>query len=171
MKKFSRFFSIIAQLNRSPVTYRVLAIEKDVHDEYVALIQVINKQQVFRMKPEAILGDDRLTDCFAPRDVRTLAYLGYLGINSPKYKILAQRLSEGDDKLLFAIQEKGKKHAIVKSAEDISKDEAFLQSLDQKDAHMVGYVTASGQATKEKNARVRLIAEAKKIKKTSNAER
>lgn len=45
-------------------------------------------------------------------------YLGYLGINSPKYKILAQRISE-DNNIIFAIKKKGDKNIYTKTANEI----------------------------------------------------
>jgi len=70
-------------------------------------IKVINKNISFTIKPDEILAKDSMVDLFSPRDVRTLTYLGYLGINSPKYKILARRLSENNDKTIFALQKRG----------------------------------------------------------------
>ena len=125
--------------------YKVLSIEQDEENNFIAVIQVTNKGQVFRMQPEEILAKDSLTDSFSQRDIRTLTYLGYLGINSPKYKILAKRLSENDTKLLFAIKERGTKKTIIKTAHEISTDENLLTNLHQQDAHMIGYTVASEQ--------------------------
>ena len=94
--------------------FRVTSIEQDDKGDYRINAQVINKNMFVKMKPEEILADDELTNAFSPIDVRTLTYLGYLGLNSPQYKILAQRLSEKDNRLVFAIKEKGKKKPEVK---------------------------------------------------------
>jgi len=114
---------------------KILAIRHSV----VAIVQKTNSAQVIKLKPEEILADDELTNSFSQHDIRTLTYLGYLGINSPKYKILAKRLSEKDSNLVFAIKERGKKGVIVKSAEEVSSDKDMLEKLDQKDAHEIGY--------------------------------
>lgn len=74
------------------------------------MIQIIGKATTFVAKPEELLMDDAIVDLFSPRDVRNLTYLGYLGINGPKYKILAQKLSEQADQTLFAILKKGEKN-------------------------------------------------------------
>lgn len=137
--------------------YRVAELEQDKEGDYVAIIQLISKNQIFKAKPEDILADDELTDLFSPRDVRTLTYLGYLGINSPKYKILAQRLSEKDNSLVFAVKEKGKKEPVLKKASEIANDEAFLSSLDQKDAHKVGYTAAHEHSANEEEQKQALI--------------
>lgn len=136
---------------------RVIAIEQDKHDNYIATVQLINKSHIFKMRPEEILADDKLTDCFSQRDIRTLTYLGYLEINSPKYKILAQRLSEKDNRLIFAIKEKGKDKPIIKTAAELSSDENILKSLDQKDAHMIGYTFANENLITEKEQIMELI--------------
>ena|SRR3990167_659918 len=90
-------------------SYRVLSIEQDDDNHYTAVIQMIKKGIIFKMKPEEILANDNLTDSFSQRNIRALTYLGYLGINDPKYKILAKKLSENDSHLIFAIQERGNK--------------------------------------------------------------
>jgi hypothetical protein len=117
---------------------------------YIVTVQLTNKSQVFKMKPEEILADDSLTDCFSQRDVRTRTYLGYLGINSLKYKILAKRLSEKDNRFVFTIKERSTDQPIVKTADELSKEEEIISSLNQKDAHMIGYTSASEQTAIEK---------------------
>lgn len=167
MKRLKHLFTTIIQTVRQapksakedkfqPI-YRVAELEQDKEGDYVAIIQLISKNQIFKAKPEDILADDELTDLFSPRDVRTLTYLGYLGINSPKYKILAQRLSEKDNSLVFAVKEKGKKEPVLKKASEIANDEAFLSSLDQKDAHTVGYTAAHEHASKEEQQKQALL--------------
>lgn len=165
--KFFKILAKISQFKTSPHTYRVLSIEKDAQNDYVAVVQMINSRSLFKMKPEEILADDNMTDSFSQRDIRTLTYLGYLDMNSPKYKILAKRLSETDNKLVFAIQEKGKKKPIIKTAEELSHDEVILSSLHQKDAHLVGYTVGSETSTSEQALIKRLVKEenAKKIDK------
>lgn len=131
-------------------SYRVASIEKNQHGDFEIVIQLIGKAITFRMKPEKILADDNMTDQFSPRDVRTLTYLGYLDINSPKYRILAQRLSEHDNRVRFAIHKKGDKKPQIKTASEISQDKEILKSIDQQDAHMIGYTVASERMLEEK---------------------
>ena len=90
-----------------------------------------------------------MTDSFSQRDIRALTYLGYLGVNTPKYTILAHRLAEKDSKCVFAIKERGKQKTIIKTAEQISSDERIIGNLNQKDAHMVGYISANEERQKE----------------------
>lgn len=137
--------------------YRVVRIEKNKHNDYEVAIQIIGKNTFFKMKPEKILADDKMTDLFSPRDIRTLTYLGYLDINSPKYRILAKRLSEGDNKMLFALIKKGDKIPTVKTASEISQEQDILSQIDQKDAHMIGYTAASEAMLDEKLEKERLL--------------
>lgn len=141
--------------------YRVAAIEKNKDGNYEVIAQLIGKSSVFKMKPEEILADDKMTDLFSPRDVRTLTYLGYLDINTPKYKILAKRLSEKDNRMLFAIHKKGEKKLQIKTANEISQNKEILNQIDQQDAHMVGYTIATELMLQEKN-------DLKKITKTTD---
>lgn len=136
---------------------RLLEISKTDEDEYVATIQIANKSQIVYLKPEEILADDTLTKLFSPIDVRTLTYLGYLGINKPKYKILAQKLSKKDNKLLFAIQEQGQKKPILISAEQISQNPDIIASLAQEDAHKIGFLHANEQLQEEKKQKEKLL--------------
>ena len=94
--------------------------------------------------------------------MRTLTYLGYLGINSPKYKILAQRLSEDNDKTLFAVLKKGGTQVEVKTAAEISSNKEILKSLDQEDAHRVGHTAAMENILDEKRQKALALEKAKK---------
>ncbi|OGT06658.1 MAG: hypothetical protein A2103_03570 [Gammaproteobacteria bacterium GWF2_41_13] len=155
IRKFKKHLDAISK-SLSPKTalafnpiYRVAEIEKDKNGEYEITIQLIGKSTVFKMKPEEILADDKMTDQFSPRDVRTLTYLGYLDINSPKYRILAKKLSEKDNRMLFALHKKGDKLLHVKTASEISQNKEILKQIDQQDAHMIGYMTASEMMQQE----------------------
>ncbi len=142
--------------------YRVANIEKDTQDEYIATIQMVGKTITFTVKPEEILADDSMTDKFSPRDIRTLTYLGYLGINSPKYQILAKRLAEDTDRMLFAIKKKGSSTIEVKTAAEISVNKEMLKNLNQEDAHMVGHTTATENMVEEKEIKRKLLSESAK---------
>ena len=99
-------------------SYRVVEINQTETDDYIVTIQIINKSIVFETKPDEILAHDHLVNQFSPCDVRTLTYLGYLSMNNPQYRILAQRLSENNDKVLFALRKKGEKTVIIKTADE-----------------------------------------------------
>lgn len=163
IKKFQNFRLNISEMFKSlnaggfKPAYRVASIEKNEHGDYQVVIQVIGKNTIFAMKPEEILADDKMTDLFSPRDVRTLTYLGYLDINSPKYRILAKRLSENDNRMVFAIQEKGEKIPKIKTANEISQNKEMLKKLDQHDAHMIGYTAASEIMLEEQSIKEKLL--------------
>lgn len=143
--------------------YKVVELAEKEPGSYIATIQVINKNVVFHSKPEDILKDDRLVDQFSARDIRTLTYLGYLGINSPKYTILAKRLSENADKTIFALRERGNKKVVTKSAQEIFSDKNVLKSLSATDAHDVGFTVASDAVVKEKHLKESLKRNTKQI--------
>jgi hypothetical protein len=150
--KCAEFFNLFKAHANQP-KYRVVSFEQDETDNFRAIIQIVNTRQIFYMAPEEILSNDDMTDSFSQRDIRALTYLGYLGVNSPKYKILAKRLwstSENDSKLVFAIKEKGNKKLIMKTAAEVFNDEEFIKNLDQKDAHILGYTAATEHSAQEK---------------------
>ena len=119
-------------------------------EEFLVKIQLINRKLAFDKKPEDILADDEMVDQFSPRDIRTLTYLGYLGINEPKYKILAQRLSEENNQPIFALKKKGNKNIFIKTASEIANEHEILENLASKDAHIIGYTVANDSFNSEK---------------------
>lgn len=140
----------------SPV-YRVVSIELNKTGEYIVVIQIIGKAVTYCIKPETLLADDAMVDLFSPRDIRNLTYLGYLGINAPKYKILAQQLSDEKDQTIFALRKTGdKKHSVV-TAQEISSNEEILKGLSQKEAHMIGFAAATEQMIIEKRQKEALL--------------
>ena len=52
--------------------------------------------------------------------------------------------------MLFAIHKKGEKKSCIKTAEEISQNKEILKQIDQHDAHLIGFVTASESILKEK---------------------
>lgn len=153
---FSKLYHILTNKYREPI-YRIVEITKDSHDSYVAMVQVSNKSQAFQMRPEEILESDEMTNAFSPMDIRTLTYLGYLELNSPKYKILAKRLSEKDDRILFAIKHKNSETIDVKTALEIASDSEILHNLPLKDAHEIGYSLADEQRSGEQAQKEQLL--------------
>lgn len=159
-KKILFIFNVIKSLNeRQKIAYRVVSIQQDEAENYFAVIQTIGKATTFIAKPEELLMDDEIVNLFSQQDVRNLTYLGYLGINSPKYKILAQKLSEKNDQTVFAILKKGEtKHHVITAAE-ISTNTEILNGLNQKDAHKIGFIAGSEQIILENREKARLIIE------------
>lgn len=135
--------------------YRLVEIRED-EGEYMVLIQVINKNLTFGAKPEEILANDALVDQFSPRDVRSLTYLGYLGVNSPKYKILAQKLSK-NDKTIFVLKKKGEKEVVLKTADQIIQETGLILSMHPQDAKVIGYTVAAESGVEEKKQKEALL--------------
>lgn len=132
-------------------SYRLVEIVQKGDENFVVTIQVINKNITFQTKPEEILAEDNLVNQFSPTDIRALTYLGYLGINSPKYKILAKNLSVQDNSIIFTIKKKGEKEPISMKASDLAKDKNLLNNIHPNDAHIIGY-TAGMEQTANENA-------------------
>jgi hypothetical protein len=143
----SRFFKKFRQyIKQDSNTYtprlRIVEIFQDHHKDYFVVVQTIGKSITFKMKPEKILANDRLTNQFSPVDIRSLTYLGYLGINSPQYKVLAERFSE-DGNELFAVVKKGEIQPMVKTASEVLGDKAILSSLDKEDIARISFFAAT----------------------------
>lgn len=138
-------------------TYRIVSIKQNEADDYEISVQVVGTATVIKMKPEEILADDDLTNKFSPTDVRTLTYLGYLDMNSPKYKILARRLSEKDNKVVFALHKKGSKNVEIKVASEISQNPDILKQLNSEDVHMVSYIAGTEYSQEEKVEKEKLL--------------
>lgn len=141
--------------------YRVLEILKDEEDNYSVHIQLIGKSATFYAKPEEILAEDGLVDLFSPRDIRTLTYLGYLGVNAPKYKLLAKRLVE-DNHIVFAIKKRGEKEILVKTSAQIFKEHEIIENMHPKDAETVGYAMAVESLQQEKKIKDTLLKQLQK---------
>ncbi len=157
IKNFFQYIKNYQEKNTYKPLYKLTEILEN-EDEHIVVIQLIGKNIVFNAKPEDILADDQLVDRFAPRDIRTLTYLGYLGINGPKYKILAKKLSQ-NDKSTFLIKKKGEKKVIVKTAEQIIHESDIIPNLNAEDAKIIGYTAASESFMQEKKQKDALLKE------------
>ncbi len=118
--------------------YRVIEVINE-NDDYSVKIQIINTSKFFIMKPEEILENDKLVNKFSPMDVRTLTYLGYLGINSPKYKVLAQRIADQGE-LIFVIKQKGSNDVILKTSKEVIEDINLLKNMSAVDVSSIAYI-------------------------------
>ncbi|MGV3740227.1 MAG: hypothetical protein ACO1N3_02920 [Gammaproteobacteria bacterium] len=128
--------------------YRLVDVIKSENEEHILVIQVVHKNITFTLKPEELLADDSIVDLFSPRDVRTLTYLGYLDINSPKYKILAKRLTPSNH-VAFAVRRKSDQKVIIKTPAEIMH-EKMLNNFDATDAQLVGFTAATESFALEK---------------------
>lgn len=161
MRKAFKNIKNLFQIKDKQHCYRLISINQNQTGNYIAVVQITNKNITFKIKPEEILSDDNMTDAFSQRDIRTLTYLGYLGINAPKYTILAKRLSETDNNFLFAIKERDNKTPIVRTASQIGDNESFIFGFNQKDAHAIGYTAAMESVMSEGNQKSQLLHEKK----------
>lgn len=140
--------------------YKVVDI-LETDGQHLAVIKILNKKVTFNATPEEILANDNLVDQFSPRDIRALTYLGYLGINSPKYRILARKLSQ-NEKINFILQKKGEKKVIVKTAAEIVSESSLINSMNPEDAKTVGYTIATETISEEKKQKESLLKEVHK---------
>jgi hypothetical protein len=161
-KKLKKIFSYLKDMQNNTYTpfYQLVEISED-NEEYIVTIRITNKSIAFTARPEEILSNDLLVDKFSPRDIRALTYLGYLGMNSPKYKILAKNLSQ-NEKISFLLKKKGEKKVLVKTAEQIISETNMILSMNAEDAKIIGYTFASEAVIDEKKQKEELLKELKK---------
>jgi hypothetical protein len=156
IKKIKTIFSVYEKNVVFRPYYRVIEIAQTEHDVFIVTVQIINRSIIFTIEPEEILANDKMVNQFSPHDIRTLTYLGYLSIHNPKYKILAQRISQEKDHLMFALKKKGYRKLVIKTANEIMKDDEILDNLSAKDAHIVGYTLGSESILNEKNIKYQI---------------
>lgn len=142
LSKFKNIINSFRELSNqvSPAyIYRVAEIVKNEKGQYITIVQVIGKREHFKMKPEEILADDRLTSAFKPIDIRLLTYLGYCGINTPQYKILAKQILT-DEKIQFAIYDNKKDDVMILDHSNAQMiDENMIKNLTAADAYDLGF--------------------------------
>jgi len=145
--------------------YKVISLDQDKSGNYSVTVQITRKGLCFKTTPERILSRDSMTDKFSPRDIRTLTYLGYLEINSPKYKILAKNLAKNDE-LVLILHKKNENQLEIKKASEVTKDKEIIKQLNSIDAHFIGYAQAIEDLAKEKQLKL----EAKRLLDKKNKE-
>ena len=162
LTNFKKYFHNILEVSQVNIAktfkpaYRVVNIEQEKNGDYRVTLQIIGKNNIFKVKPEYILANDKMVDLLSPKDVRTLTYLGYLDINSPQYRILAKRLSQKDNKMLFALNKKGEEKFEIKTAHEIAQNKKILNKLDWKDIHMIGYTEGTEEMLDEQKEKERI---------------
>jgi len=131
--------------------YRIVDIVENDKGQFKAIIQLVGKNDFFEMKPEEILSDDKMTESFHQHDIRLLTYLGYCGINTPQYKILAKKLLANENIELAIYDNKSEKFSI-KNLDDIAtNDEIMIKNLTQQDAYDLGFAHGRKSILDEKN--------------------
>lgn len=159
IQKFVSYIKQVHQNSSFTPAYRLLEVQRDENESYLVRIQIINKNLGFYAKPEDILAIDSMVDMFSPRDIRTLTYLGYLGVNSPKYRILAQRIMDNGS-MLFSIKQKNSEKIIVKTAAEIIQEHQIIAGMHAEDAKAVSYMAATESLQHEHKLKQQLKVEA-----------
>lgn len=134
------------------IAYRVSDIIQNDKGEYKVVVQLIGKKEVFEMKPEQILANDSLTTLFHQHDIRLLTYLGYCGINTPQYKILAKKMLANEG-IELAIYDKKTATFSVKNIEEIpTNDTETINNLISQDAYELGFAHGRKSILEEQKA-------------------
>lgn len=81
----------------------------------IKIIGVLKSQFI---KPKEIIHDDKLIECFDPKDIRTLTYLATIDMLKPKYRIISEKVDIHGNKL-YVLQEKGNSKPLIFSHDEI----------------------------------------------------
>ena len=125
-------------------TFKISSILEDKKGLYILVIQIINSNATFNMKPEEILTNDYIVDRFSPRDIRTMTYLGYITKNIPQYQILAQKILENGSNTIV-IKKINSDNIITVSAKDLGNNKELISKMSPEDAFLLGYSKAQAQ--------------------------
>ena len=140
IKRFFLFHKKLIREGTFKPVYRIVEILQNQQDSYFIRIQLINKNVIFDVDPIEVLAHDEMVDKFSPRDIRTITYIAYLGLNTPKYKIVSQRII--DIQSSFTIKEICSSKIIVKSVQEILHDPEIFSKLSPKDMQLLAYSSA-----------------------------
>lgn len=119
-------------------------------------VQIVGKNIVFKASPEELAGDDKMMNCFSRQDVRTITFFACQEIKKPKYSLLLKEFCGKLNKMIFSLGSRDKAEKIYRTAEEISSDEELLNSLSQKEAHLVGFMTATEKAAQDQEEKQKL---------------
>jgi len=84
----------LKQIAQPNATYKLVNIEENKNDKTILTIQVTAKALTFKSTPQEILADDKTTECFSSKDIRTITYYACQTLNKPKNKIVIQKQRE-----------------------------------------------------------------------------
>jgi hypothetical protein len=141
----------LQEYKQNQESYRIVDILKDKAGHYTLQIQLSGKSTFFACTPLEVVTNDKLLEGFSKKDIRTITYLATRTVKQPKYKIIIQEFCEKLNKMIFKLKKDDvTEEPIEKTADQISLDSDLLNKLNPADAHLVGYTTASEQASKDK---------------------
>jgi len=130
--------------------YKLVDIEENKNGKTILTIQVTGKAITFKSTPQEILADDKVTECFSSKDIRTITYYACQTLNKPKNKIVIKKFCEKLNKMVFGVKNIDKDNISEKTAKEISLDKNLIKNLSPEEAHMVGFTSAGEQASDEK---------------------
>lgn len=143
-KSIRYFYGKVNELGIVRPTFKIASILEDKKGLYVIVVQIINSNATFNMKPEEILTNDYMVDRFSPRDIRAMTYLGYITKNLPQYQILAQKILENGSNTII-IKKTNSDNIITVSAKDIANNKEIISKMSPEDAFLLGYSQAQAQ--------------------------
>lgn len=131
--------------------YRIVDVKTDTDNKSTLIVQLRNKNIVYKFSPKEVLADNALLDGFSKKDIRNITYLAYHPQKS-KTKIITQEFSDKLNGMVFGIQRSGNKNILKKTAKEISFDKNLVSELTPEEALMVGYMLADESFSREKDS-------------------
>jgi ribosomal protein S12 len=131
--------------------YRIIDVKTDSTNRKMLIVQLRNKNVVYKFSPKEVLADNTLLEGFSKQDIRNITYLAYSS-QKLKTKIVMQEFSDKLNSMVFGIQRSGNKNILKKTAKEISFDKNLISELTPEEALMVGYMLADESFSKEKES-------------------
>lgn len=105
--------------------YRISDVKTDDAGQTTLIVQMRNKNVVYKFSPKEVLADATLLDGFSKSDIKNITCLAY---NSKKTnaKIVSQEYSEKLNGMVFGIQRPGNKEIFKKTTSEISFDKNLI---------------------------------------------
>jgi len=144
---------------RQREAYKIVAKEANKSGVTRFTVQLSGKATTFKLTAQEIIADDSLMEGFSKQDIRTVTYYACQDLHKPKTKVVIQNFCEKLNKTVFGIKHFGEEDIKQMTASDISLDKELLRSLNQEEAHLVGYVSANDKIAEEKAMMEKLLSE------------
>ena len=120
--------------------YRIIEIKQPSNGQAKIIVQIVGKSAVIECTPQEIVADDNLIEGFSKKDVRTVTYFACQQIKKPRYKIIMQSFCEKFNRMVFKLKESTSDNVLMKTADEIVTDKAFLKNLSREDINSISYM-------------------------------
>lgn len=138
-------------------TYRIIdVLPSSLNASCKLKIQVIGTDKIVDLTPEHIVKNNHLLEGFSKLDVRTITYHACEEMNKPTLTLLSHSFSDKLKRILFRVKNRKTNQTLEKTASDFLLNKDMTNQLSSQDALCVGYLGASEEADREREALAKL---------------